>query len=908
MRRSTFPRRTLPVFVRAAIIALLAGAVAGAAYFLDVVPGVVAAVVAALTPAFHVVRDYLGLTTPLEMAAHFGVAVFAWAAVVLSTPFGRAIVDRVWPVRPPILKPVRWRPDVPPDHPEHPRPLVGRDAELSALKRFAGSASGDGPRWTELVGVMGVGKTKLAMEWLSYLESKGWDAGLLDGDVRAIARTRLRQKTAIVIDEATRDPDLAAKLNALLATTGQVRVLLVDQLSLDLEVSRDAARDERIRDAFHPGARLTPLGEGELHRIAPERTPNEVAAAEGRPLLVLLGPDPRRTISVRAGERVAAASAEDLRYLAFAALAGPLPLAEARRHGAIPRLAVRARLHEGVPDQDLKRRMPAIAPEPLANEVLLRWARECDEDDWRSLLAAAVAANAAGVEARLRQLWLGFARRPEDGALCEAMQAAFDACAPERAQAAHQRAERILARLVQDGVLSAETDRAVAELSALANGRPADRTLQALFAGGAVTAILHCGQAQEFAKLERWGEQLVDLVDNSRWVDDAAIQLRGAMGAVNAIYHFGMAQDFTGVERWGARLVGLANNPRWVDDAAIQLHGAMGAVNAMSQYGNTKDFAGLERWGEQLVGLVDDPRWVDDAVIQLRGAMAAVNAIFHYGNARDFAGLERWGARLAELADDPRWVDDAVIQLERAKGAVNAMSQYGDAKDFAGLERWGARLVALAEHPRWADDATLQLLCATGAFNSIVDYGRAQDFAGLERWGARLVALAENARWVNDAAIQFERAKGAGNAMIYYGQAQDFAGLERWGEQLIVLTDDPRWVDDAAMQLARAKGAGHAIGHHGAARDFIGLERWGSRLVALVDDPRWAEDAAVQLNGAIGAANAINHVDGPGLARWRAQLRRIALRMPHVLEIQELAGRHTLAFAQSGASDSREIA
>ena len=75
------------------------------------------------------------------------------------------------------------------------------------------------------------------------------------------------------------------------------------------------------------------------------------------------------------------------------------------------------------------------------------------------------------------------------------------------------------------------------------------------------------------------------------------------MGAVNAILHYGEPQDFGALERWGERLLTLAQDPAWQKDQDIQLMLAMGAYNAHLHYpaGHRSDFwrATLKHCAEQ---------------------------------------------------------------------------------------------------------------------------------------------------------------------------------------------------------------------------------------------------------------------------------------------------------------------
>jgi hypothetical protein len=108
---------------------------------------------------------------------------------------------------------------------------------------------------------------------------------------------------------------------------------------------------------------------------------------------------------------------------------------------------------------------------------------------------------------------------------------------------------------------------------------------------------------------------------------------------------------------------------------------------------------------------------------------------------------------------------------------------------------------------------------------------------------------------------------------------------------------------DQQLQIFMCEAAGSAISAYGKARNFEALERWGERLHALTE--RWQEDAAIQLQGAIGAYNACVNYSKAGFPyhfnRWREQLAVIARRMAFDAEIQEVASRLEVAFAQQSS-------
>jgi hypothetical protein len=238
------------------------------------------------------------------------IAAFASVAVALMgfLMIGgrRKTVDRLWPEPPDFLDFALFRQDVYSDDPRlAERTLIGRMEELRALMQFAGPASGEVPRWSTLTAPHGIGKTRLALEWLDRLQKQGWDAGFLDtGAVLPdIEGTHFRRNTAIVIDEALRDERLWPKLNALLAPPRRVRILVINQVVIRPPDTLDKATAERIKSAQVGGLRIERLDRAALAAIAPDAATETLDRADGRPLYVLLGPDPAATVARRVAER-----------------------------------------------------------------------------------------------------------------------------------------------------------------------------------------------------------------------------------------------------------------------------------------------------------------------------------------------------------------------------------------------------------------------------------------------------------------------------------------------------------------------------------------------------------------------------------------------------------------------------
>lgn len=250
-----------------------------------------------------------------------------------------------------------------------------------------------------------------------------------------------------MIDEpSVRQIDLWTVLDRLTAKGGRVRVLVADQMV--------PARPPGPRDGEALAElRLNPLPDAVLTGLTPALAPATRAAAEGRPLYVLLGDDPGRTVAARAHKRLTLAArlggGEAERLLALAALAGPTPH-RTLGNRVRTKLPVLRQLFEGAPEDLVRHGLPALKPARFADAVLLQYAGSCTDDDLRDVTAEALAVNPAAVEKRLGSLWSGPSLTGRPAEIRAAMQAQFDAAEPGRVAAARDAMARSVDETARD--------------------------------------------------------------------------------------------------------------------------------------------------------------------------------------------------------------------------------------------------------------------------------------------------------------------------------------------------------------------------------------------------------------------------------------------------------------------------
>lgn len=332
---------------------------------------------------FQAGHDWLlGPALSLTAGAVGGAKIAIGLAIPIS---GRPIVDFALPAAPSILDPNVV--DIKADKLSalgQATKFIDRDDEVRALLRFAGEPLG-APTFMVLSGREGVGKSRLGIEALRRLNALGWDVGILRADttVPDISRCHFRRKSILLIDNASVHKDVWMLIDALLQKKRRPRIIIADQSepSRPSRLGQDATK--RIDVAEREALRLEGLTPSALVQIARDVSPSVRENADGRPLYVLLGDDPAGEIVRRADQRLELANSDDeRRLLELAALAGPFSVKDLRRRSGfngVERINRLERLFEGENREFLKRTIPPIRPQPIADALLLSYAAECTQ-------------------------------------------------------------------------------------------------------------------------------------------------------------------------------------------------------------------------------------------------------------------------------------------------------------------------------------------------------------------------------------------------------------------------------------------------------------------------------------------------------------------------------------------------
>jgi len=611
-------------------------------------------------------------------------------------------------------------------------PFVGRDDELAELVDLLASASrGAAFQWRSVTGPSGLGKSRLAIEWLAQAQARKWDVGVMDPeDSELLLEWRARKPTALVIDEA--QTQWSGELERALVRLRDgahrrrpVRVLVVAQAA---PYRAGTAPDGLDAEEAAPPLALAPLWDDDVARLADalgagERGETIAEASGGNPLAAAL------MISAGEADSLPGALAHwvyrlipELRRedpeldvdlvlgICLSVIGGPVDRDIAGILWPGFRTTPLLRLTGESDRAALSRHIAPLRPDMLGDALALAVLPHLPTPLFDAMVDRLLALNPDRVEAFLGRCWAAISRSGtlspselEPPERIAAMQARFDAAWLDRRDEQQARAEVVRIAMAEEGLTPQQWDDLTGELLHLIECRPFSVAIRVEEARAAANAITYYGragadgQARAFDRLEAWGDRLTALAADAVLGRDPRIRRAEAMAVAIAIDDYGragagaQAGAFERLEAWGSRLTALTTDAVLGRDAAIRREEARAIVNAVAVYGqagaagHTEAFARLEAWGDRLKSLLADTVLGCDATIRFEGAKAAKNAIGDYGQAGvagrpgAFERLETWGDQLAVLAAGAVSDREPEIQQMQARGIVNAIYFYGKA-------------------------------------------------------------------------------------------------------------------------------------------------------------------------------------------------------------------------------------
>ncbi len=754
-----------------------------------------------------------------------------------------------------------------------PIPFIGRDCELAELETLLLETEEFGSfAWRTVQGVSGIGKTRLALEWLALAQSKKWDVGIVDpDDAELLLGWRSRRSTALVIDEArtvwSADLDKAlCRLKDGANGKYKVRVLVLSQISPYAEGAAPAEiRDFEVSTPFILGPLREHLIDFIKHMdVSEEKNIQKIIEqSAGRPRAAIImanapdgfsynqalndwayrilpelrSPDSELPVSVTIG-------------LIVAGLVGSI---DAQDLFAVdpdfdPRLLERF-FGQQYTDH-LSYTLPAFLPPELGVTIALHLLDRIAPARRTKLVKYMLVKHQRDIESSLAAIWLNFVvvDDPDSSTSVHVVTLTellddYDRQWPERSNQLQMAIQSIKRKITSNALQLNELEHLLTKIANLASIRPFDRNIQYL-AARAICSASEClgeagvlGKDEAFQSFERWGSYLAEMIETPTFNRDREILIEQAKMAVAATLYYGQA-------------------------------GAAGKFEL---------FEVLERWAGRLSALSAIEDLQEDNELRYLIAKAATNATLYYGQSFDLGyknaaiSIEHWASWLTVHVATPSHETDRETSLMEAKAFLNINHFYGKAvvlgDDNAGaaMDRWADRISRLANLQSFAKDGDFRLLQMKAAANRT--YFRDHDGAvfgsdthkAFEIWWERISKIVAMPEFESDDEIRLWEAKTIVNAMNGFGEASRvgdkhaFAEFERWGARLTSLAENPEFSNNRAIRLEEIKMPVNAIKYYGSAA-FLGsldakkaLDEWTDRLATLILIPHYLDDCEFRI-------------------------------------------------------------
>lgn len=616
--------------------------------------------------------------------------------------------------------------------------LVGRSEELDALSAlFAGAEGKADPlafRWRALTGPSGVGKTRLAVEWLRIAQAQGWHVGVVDrsaDDLVALATWKPGRRAALVIDEAGAiwGSELQATLTALQAAASAkapVRVLVIDHIMPVLAMGGLPER-QKLAAAAEPEMRVGGLGGEALSAMLQALTLDGARAGEvaqlsgGRPraaILLARAPDARsygaaidnwvEALIPELASQAAMVPSEISVPLILAALIGPVESDVIREHVPGFNAGYIMRFFEDQDRRNLERQLPMFQPDDLGAELALRLLAVSDSAVRQQLLDTMVRVDPDRLEKRLATLWQSRVEaglydpdsRAGDDMLCW-LQNAYQAARPERMMEIGARIASIFAGM--GGTHANDSDLAVAlrEAEDQILARPFDSNAHLLWNAVAAVAVNRHAISLDYAKT------LVERVLHINAFPGARRTVESDGNAAEAVYMLALRLDreerWQEVEDWTRRLIALEESGAISWDAQVRQREAkllhLSLVGAIHRGDGPAADELIVEFRRMLDQIETDER-VKLTLDLINGLGDAAGALEDKGGAM----CAEWAAEVAleEFADPVLRADSQVRQriFEVLEAALHQCMTYDHPEGVVRLDGWADPLcIEFAEHP-----------------------------------------------------------------------------------------------------------------------------------------------------------------------------------------------------------------
>jgi hypothetical protein len=856
---------------------------------------------------------------------------------VASAPVGKALLGLLFPHAPPfartdlVAERARSMILIERDAPT----FVGRTAELDELADF--SAGPEPFRWMSVAGPSGIGKSRLAIEWLNTQRAAGADIGFVAALPPLGWRARL--PTALVLDEPWRTfgpqlPELIRRIATGAGRGRKVRLLVLDHVAWrSLPVSRRSISPSAHETSPAAAMRLEPLPPDDSLRLwkivtGGKAAAKEIDAARGSPrAMILLA----HTSASSRGEALRAwashllpelvdpldttvADLNCIRALCLAALAGPLP-SRAVRQLCGPGFNLLT-LQRFWPFANLSRELPALEPEDLAQEVLVRGFGLLSEDGASEIFRFSIARNPDGVTRAIRALWrvrhaYGSAEPPESlGANSELefsqaevlpqLQAWLDQAMPELAQRSvevvHASAREMAAASAVESMRVA-FERAAAEI----DERPFDTNLMLAFVPCSSMWLHTLGSGFLFEEVEHWADWWHAHLGRAL-SPEASLEVQRAAEIHCIMEHYGEARRFTDLERWAARS-GVPNLKRPSRDPRIAGEQAALIATAIGAYERVGDLASLRRWASVALRFAEaDPRGFPDrfqiAIADSFSAISRAHAV-----ALDWPGAQKWHAKIKAFVT-PASSEQVTGGLAKVIANIATLIALIPASaQTRSLQRLVNEVVALTQTPAAVRDKDCRIWAARALGNAVNRFCESTRLTAAEDCISEIesLSLGTGGELVADFAEVLMQA--ASRLAIKYCETGDEASFQQWLSFICQTADRPELADSESVRTAEVRALGNIfipLARQNRLQDVESLEE----RVKLKNRPAVPkaslEIARAQAHAAVNAVvgyDLARRYGSPARANWRLLLARCAAQFPSDPAIQAAATLLNVTFA-----------
>ncbi|UWU26020.1 ATP-binding protein (plasmid) [Rhizobium sp. CB3060] len=786
-------------------------------------------------------------------------------------------------------------------------PFIGREKELRELMVFAGQARNESPRIRWVLGREGIGKTRLAVEWLRKLEASGWDVGVLRPDVtaRIIARTRFRKRTAILIDEPDTWPDIWTLLDAIARKNKTIAVLVTDHVYRAMPTSVDTTISITLGKATEPPMMLSGLDDNAISSLWDAEGDMTIEDIDGRPLYAVLSKFDSQEIVRRVAKRIETAeSYGGTRSLLVACLAAPVRRdAGLSRIGASVAVSALQKIFESEDRTFLRGTLPRVTPSLVADEITLRLASEEGRPDLEAILSVCVAENVSAVEHRIGSLWQR--ELPAEMAEVRAhLQDTFDALVPGRLQELVATTGGLVFEVSQAAGRAKASEAifktAVSVIADAADRRPTSRAIRLSEIRMAPYAVEYFLRSDDFQSIRHWARRSMRVLTDRQLSSDIEILCSGLEALRSVVEAYGRSGRLTQMELWASRLLAVVRNSELRDEAKVATCVVKCSADVL-RFLDTEDPDRIKEWAERLSTIGDQPRFRLDKDVRMIQASGLGNAAYRLGFLRRWDDMETYGHRVLDVASTPGLQDVGSLAFAHGQAAVNAMFHYGRSGRLQDLERWSKILSPLVKDKTLRTVESIALLIGEAAIVMTYAYRKTANTKAIDWWIGTARDLVASPALKGSDAVRLKYLRAATNVLEHYGLRGDKVQFIRWEREILRLVDLPQWKDTPEVLRSAATTGSHATFCYDDFSDFGAIEAWETRLVAISEHNSVVNDSKTQFQIANAFANAIHSFGragrhgGPQTARWREALTKIGSRFPADSDIQALLTKWNLS-------------